>query len=174
MYVSLVSQELEQQMAMLKAEAEKAKAAALEAAKEEVSAQAEAQLAEELEKAKKELEQEADAKVAAVEAERDEFKDLYTQEGQKRRGLHNKLMDMMGNIRVICRIRPVLSTDKASGDEGTDIVTEFNSDTEMVVHKNKNKDKDKGGEGKAKKGDSVKFEFDNVFDMQVRMVGGGR
>ena len=30
----------------------------------------------------------------------------------KRRGLHNKLMDMMGNIRVICRIRPGVQKQK--------------------------------------------------------------
>jgi len=143
--------ELAQQMAQLQAEAEIAKAAALEEAKNEVSKQAEEHLAEQLEAAKKELTADAEAKVKVAQAQAEEFKELYTEEAAQRRGLHNKLMDVMGNIRVICRIRPVLPTDKSSGEHDTDIVTSFPSKQNLVVRKEDGKES--------------KFEFDNVFPL---------
>jgi hypothetical protein len=58
---------------------------------------------------------ECDKAVADAAAERDEYMSLYSQEAKKRRVVHNKLMDMMGNIRVVCRIRPVLTVDCKTG-----------------------------------------------------------
>jgi hypothetical protein len=61
------------------------------------------------------LKSECDKEIAGAIADRDEYMALYSQEAKKRRVVHNKLMDMMGNIRVVCRIRPVLAVDCKTG-----------------------------------------------------------
>jgi len=64
------------------------------------------------------------------------------------------VMEMMGNIRVICRIRPVLKTDGNS--EQNVVVTHFPSDQELALKKKNDK-----GEITTNR-----FEFDRVFNMQ--------
>ncbi|XP_053919845.1 kinesin-like protein KIF25 isoform X1 [Cuculus canorus] len=44
-----------------------------------------------------------------------EVTERYEKEKQKRRALHNSLVELRGNIRVHCRIRPLLPFDAASG-----------------------------------------------------------
>ncbi|XP_067391907.1 kinesin-like protein KIF25 [Emydura macquarii macquarii] len=44
-----------------------------------------------------------------------EINERYQQEKQKRKILHNSLVELRGNIRVHCRIRPLLPFDTASG-----------------------------------------------------------
>ena len=48
------------------------------------------------------------------------------QESKLRKNLHNKLLEIHGNIRVICRVRPVSETEKRMGDDIdiTDITSE--------------------------------------------------
>jgi len=41
----------------------------------------------------------------------DELEGLYKSELQIRRSLHNKLQELRGNIRVVCRVRPITSGD---------------------------------------------------------------
>ena len=117
------------------------------------------------------LQAECDTAIAEAVAQREECMVLYTQEAKKRRALHNKLMDLMGNIRVICRIRPVLPVDCKTGTTalflvGTPIqlhspphptlgqdqvITHFPSEEELLLQRD----------------DSTKnrFEFDRVFDL---------
>lgn len=43
------------------------------------------------------------------------LQELYQTEHARRKIAHNKLVEMMGNIRVICRVRPINKTEIKSG-----------------------------------------------------------
>ncbi|CAM9642440.1 unnamed protein product, partial [Chrysoparadoxa australica] len=86
-----------------------------------------------------------------LKAERDrvwaEAKELYLKENKARKLLHNKLMDLQGNIRVMARVRPMLQVEEKSG-RGVN-VAEYPTDEDITVSK-----------------DDVtqnSFEFDRVF-----------
>lgn len=64
-----------------------------------------------------------------------------------RKKIHNKLLEIQGNIRVICRVRPVLEVEKKSG-EGVD-VTEVVNDEELFIQRDSHT--------------RSKFEYDKVF-----------
>lgn len=92
--------------------------------------------------------------------ERQEALELYSQESRKRKLIHNKLLELQGeggsrqhrpdqaglvlmlvlvgwcgagNIRVLCRVRPVLPVEVQAGEDA--VVTEFPSPEDIVVHK---------------------------------------
>ncbi|CAM9368506.1 unnamed protein product [Phaeothamnion confervicola] len=89
-----------------------------------------------------------DAEVAAAAKLRDEAKELYTKETKARRAIHNALMDLKGNIRVMARVRPVLEVERLQ--VGADAnVTEFPSDEDIVVQKDE--------------ATRSRFEYDRVF-----------
>jgi kinesin family protein C2/C3 len=68
-------------------------------------------------------------------ADREEYLQLYTKESKSRKAIHNKLMDMQGNIRVMCRVRPVLDVEKKQA-KGEDVnATEILSDEDIVLHR---------------------------------------
>jgi kinesin family protein C2/C3 len=91
---------------------------------------------------------ECDTVVAGFKAERDEFQQMYLKENKLRKTIHNKLLEIQGNIRVICRVRPVLEVERRSG-EGVD-VTEFPpSGEELIVQRDVQS--------------KTRFEFDRVF-----------
>uniref|UniRef100_A0A8D0L2F2 Spindle pole body-associated protein Vik1/Cik1 microtubule binding domain-containing protein n=1 Tax=Sphenodon punctatus TaxID=8508 RepID=A0A8D0L2F2_SPHPU len=48
-----------------------------------------------------------------------EVNEKYQKEKEKRRVLHNSLVELRGNIRVHCRIRPVLHFDTASAESSS-------------------------------------------------------
>ncbi|XP_008943063.1 PREDICTED: kinesin-like protein KIF25, partial [Merops nubicus] len=50
-----------------------------------------------------------------LEQSLEEVTERYEKEKQKRRALHNSLVELRGNIRVHCRIRPLLPFDAAAG-----------------------------------------------------------
>ncbi|NXW60744.1 KIF25 protein, partial [Eurystomus gularis] len=54
-------------------------------------------------------------KVFELEQSLEEVTERYEKEKQKRRALHNSLVELRGNIRVHCRIRPLLPFDTAAG-----------------------------------------------------------
>ncbi|ETW06559.1 hypothetical protein, variant 7 [Aphanomyces invadans] len=56
------------------------------------------------------------AAVRAAVEEKDQLAQLYAQEMKARRQLHNRVMEMAGNIRVFCRIRPVSNVEVTSAD----------------------------------------------------------
>uniref|UniRef100_UPI0037E8613E kinesin-like protein KIF25 n=1 Tax=Semicossyphus pulcher TaxID=241346 RepID=UPI0037E8613E len=79
------------------------------------------------------------AHVAALELSLEEEKEKYRAERQKRKDLHNTLVELRGNIRVHCRVRPVLAFDhvrssaSASGPGlSEEVVSAFSDDTVMV------------------------------------------
>ncbi|KAM9306024.1 kinesin-like protein KIFC3 [Gastrophryne carolinensis] len=71
---------------------------------------------------------------SAVSSVSDANRDLlqkYQREVQLRKNYHNQLVELKGNIRVLCRVRP-------HTEEGGAIVTDANDDTKMsVTHKGK-------------------------------------
>ncbi|KDO35738.1 hypothetical protein SPRG_18884 [Saprolegnia parasitica CBS 223.65] len=91
----------------------------------------------------------AAAQVQAAIAEKDQLALLYAQEMKARRQLHNKVMELGGNIRVFCRVRPIQPVELQS-DAASEAVFFRPNDTQaldLVV-----------GEGQ-----KHIFEFDHVF-----------
>jgi len=80
----------------------------------------------------------------------DEFKSLYKKEALLRKKVHNELMDLKGNIRVFCRVRPILAVELETGDETCVDIAEYPVDNEIVLHKDE--------------ATSNRFEFDAVYE----------
>ena len=72
---------------------------------------------------------------------------LHYQESKLRKSLHNKLLDIQGNIRVVCRVRPVLDVERRAG-ESVD-VTEYPSQEEILIQRDSSS--------------KTRFEYDRVF-----------
>ena len=53
-----------------------------------------------------------------------------------RKDAHNKLLELQGNIRVICRVRPILDMERNKGGEGQAVdVTEILSEEDISIQK---------------------------------------
>ncbi|OQS01301.1 kinesin-like protein [Achlya hypogyna] len=91
----------------------------------------------------------AAAQVAAAEAEKEQLAALYAQEMKIRRQLHNKMMELGGNIRVFCRVRPIQPVELQSGAAAEAVAFRSNDSQalELVVAE----------------GQKHTFEFDHVF-----------
>ncbi|KAF0700451.1 Aste57867_9035 [Aphanomyces stellatus] len=89
------------------------------------------------------------AKVDAAVAEKDQLAILYAQEMKSRRQLHNKVMEMAGNIRVFCRVRPISQIELKS-EESAQVVTFRPNDPQML-------------DLTLAEGQKHTFEFDYVF-----------
>ncbi|RLN02452.1 hypothetical protein BBJ28_00006244 [Nothophytophthora sp. Chile5] len=117
-------------------------AQAIQAARQQAFAEAEQASAEIIRQA-----QEEKARVA----------ELYTQEMLARRKLHNRLMELQGNIRVFCRVRPIQPVELKSEQSSLAVFFRENDheSLDLIV----------GGEGD--KGNHIgqkhAFEFDHVF-----------
>jgi len=91
--------------------------------------------------------------VEVANQEKAQALEMYAQESRKRKVIHNKLLELQGNIRVLCRVRPMLAMEKAGGEGGGGKdVTEYPSPEDLVITR-----EDRGGKSK------VAFEFDRVF-----------
>jgi hypothetical protein len=55
------------------------------------------------------------------------------QERKLRKKIHNRLLEIQGNIRVICRVRPILEVERRSGEDVD--VTEVPSEEELYVQR---------------------------------------
>ncbi|OQR87056.1 kinesin-like protein [Achlya hypogyna] len=75
--------------------------------------------------------------------------DNYRREMKERKRLFNMVQELQGNIRVLCRFRPISKTELANGSK---VVAKFNGPEEVSLA---------GDKGKAKT-----YEFEHVFDMQ--------
>jgi kinesin family member C2/C3 len=80
-------------------------------------------------------------------AERDEHLSNYTKERILRKKIHNKLLELQGNIRVICRVRPILEVERRSGEDVD--VTEILTDEELIIQRDSQT--------------RSKYEYDRVF-----------
>ena len=50
-----------------------------------------------------------------------------------RKKIHNRLLEIQGNIRVLCRVRPILEVERRSGEDVD--VTEVPTDEELFVQR---------------------------------------
>ncbi|KAJ0408155.1 hypothetical protein P43SY_002125 [Pythium insidiosum] len=113
--------------------------------------------------ATQDAERAAEDAIRAVQAEKTRMAELYAQELQSRRKLHNRLMELQGNIRVFCRVRPIQSVELKSEQAAQAVFFRDGdpSTLELVV----------GGNGDAPGPDGKpvgplqrhQFEFDHVF-----------
>ena len=101
--------------------------------------------------------QAAQMEVMAMEEEKADMEAKLIEEVKKRRLLHNKVIELQGNIRVYCRVRPVNDTEIKTG-EG-DIVTSYPLPGTINVRA-------AGGLN-----DNQRFEFDQVFGPDSTQVG---
>ncbi|GBG25436.1 Kinesin, putative [Hondaea fermentalgiana] len=126
-------QEFEERLANTEAERDAALAAT-----EEVKRQAEAAQA---------------AALAALEDELmgqvDEYRQRYIRESSLRKRVHNELMDLKGNIRVYCRVRPVLPMERKRSSTDALDVTSFPVENEIEITRDE--------------ASTNRFEFDAVF-----------
>ncbi|KAJ9531363.1 hypothetical protein QJQ45_006812 [Haematococcus lacustris] len=104
--------------------------------------------AEALEAAKERFEHELRIKDLESEGQVAHFKNKWKAEWEKRKKLHNTVLELRGSIRVLCRVRPLLEKERAGLEEGAPDPVKVLSDEVMRV----------AGE-KADK----EFEFDRVF-----------
>mmetsp|Transcript_39720 Transcript_39720/g.73200 ORF Transcript_39720/g.73200 Transcript_39720/m.73200 type:complete len:571 (+) Transcript_39720:855-2567(+) len=94
------------------------------------------------------------ALVDEANALRSEAKEQYLEENKKRKEVHNKLIELQGNIRVFARCRPMVTAELKSGK--CDDVTAFPTDEDIVVTKDAMT--------------KTKFEFDQVFQPASEQV----
>ncbi|KAL2343907.1 hypothetical protein Fmac_005192 [Flemingia macrophylla] len=81
-------------------------------------------------------------------------KEFQVVEGEKlRRKLHNTILELKGNIRVFCRVRPLLPEDST----GTDMVVSFPTSTETLGR----------GIELVQSGQKYNFTFDKVFNHEA-------
>lgn len=97
---------------------------------------------------------------SAAYEDRDRHKFNYTKERKMRITLHNELVELQGNIRVICRVRPVNEYELESTNGGSDLITNVLSDSELAVSLDR---RSVTGEVSSKSARVQKFEFDKVF-----------
>jgi kinesin family protein C2/C3 len=90
------------------------------------------------------------------------LQEQYQIEHARRKISHNKLIEMMGNIRVICRVRPINKTELATGQGQDCTAYPTEAADENIIIKTP-----VGGAGKSMTIDpndpGTKFEFDTVF-----------
>eukprot|EP00903_Cladosiphon_okamuranus_P018576 g17099.t1 len=122
-----------------------------EAALKEQEERLQAESQEKIEATKKEME----AEIEAAKVARDEANALYAKENRGRKAIHNKLMELQGNIRVLARVRPMLEVELKSGKDAD--VTSFPADEDIVIKKPK-----EGARGREEITETH-FEFDRVF-----------
>jgi len=85
--------------------------------------------------------------VNSAETARKEFLTLYTKESKLRKSLHNKLIELQGNIRVVCRVRPILDVEKDQGKDAD--ITSFPPGNEDIII--------------SKEGTKTRYEYDQIF-----------
>lgn len=62
-----------------------------------------------------------------------EARQKYTEEAVHRAKLYNRVMELQGNIRVLCRVRPILPHELKKGSELAKDCTEFPVENDIIV-----------------------------------------
>jgi len=107
----------------------------------------ELRLREENEPKKRAMIAELQSSIDRAETEKQTYHQMYIKENKARKIIYSKYLELQGNVRVFCRVRPILEAEK-SIDHNTD-VTEFPSDEDIVI--------------KPDATSKFPFEFDKVF-----------
>merc|ERR1719471_2196122 len=89
----------------------------------------------------------------------EEMKSKMRWEETERRRLHNMVQELKGNIRVFCRMRPLLGEETNAGDD----IKHVSITTEKNMELFKNADDSKGTIASGTKNSKYEFEFDRVF-----------
>ncbi|POM66575.1 Kinesin-like protein [Phytophthora palmivora] len=84
--------------------------------------------------------------------------ELYTQEMMARRKLHNKLMELQGNIRVFCRVRPIQPVELKSEQSALAVFFRDNDHESLDLFVGS-----EAGDKANQIGQKHAFEFDHVF-----------
>ncbi|KUF97790.1 hypothetical protein AM588_10009795 [Phytophthora nicotianae] len=84
--------------------------------------------------------------------------ELYTQEMMARRKLHNRLMELQGNIRVFCRVRPVQPVEMKSEQSALAVFFRDNDHESLDLFVGS-----EAGDKASQVGQKHAFEFDHVF-----------
>ena len=98
------------------------------------------------------LKQTSAARVESLEKELMDVIVSLREETKKRRELHNRLVDLQGNIRVYCRVRPILDHEKRRGDKAAMMAVAF-PEEETIALRQEMLSRDQ----------EDRFEFDKVF-----------
>lgn len=80
-----------------------------------------------------EVETKCQVKIDLAESERAEAYEQYLAENKKRKSIHNKLIEIQGNIRVFARCRPMVEAELRSGK--CEDVTSFPTPEDIVINK---------------------------------------
>jgi kinesin family protein C2/C3 len=111
----------------------------------------ESAVAEEKRKAAAQAREEAQVEVTRLSG-------LYHEESRLRRELHNRVMELQGNIRVFCRCRPINEKELKQGPQAASFPGEATGSKDQVCLSS--------GAAGAGDGDTKKFEFERVFNPQ--------
>ncbi|KAF4141351.1 Kinesin motor domain [Phytophthora infestans] len=84
--------------------------------------------------------------------------ELYTQEMLARRKLHNRLMELQGNIRVFCRVRPIQPVEMKSEQSSLAVFFRDNDHESLDLFVGS-----EAGDKASQVGQKHAFEFDHVF-----------
>ncbi|EGZ15589.1 hypothetical protein PHYSODRAFT_508410 [Phytophthora sojae] len=103
--------------------------------------------------------QQASAEIARqANEEKARVADLYTQEMLARRKLHNRLMELQGNIRVFCRVRPIQPVELKSEQSALAVFFRENDHESLDLFVGS-----EAGDKANQIGQKHAFEFDHVF-----------
>ncbi|CAK4756639.1 hypothetical protein LEN26_014344 [Aphanomyces euteiches] len=114
-----------------------------------------------------------DAEIRRIQIDcRGQMEDIETKFRQSellRRKLHNQVMELKGNIRVFCRVRPVLSNERAFGRQAPEVYMfpDYDKEKRRVVLIADSKTHTSYMQSSSNQDNGAKkwpFEFDQVFD----------
>ena len=99
--------------------------------------------------------------LAQAEARCAELQELYIVEHNRRKQAHNRLLELMGNIRVLCRVRPLSDREMKLGHNagGQEILRSplIGAEDSIILAPRPNSRETENAP------DGQKFEFDHVF-----------
>lgn len=113
--------------------------------------------------------QTSEARVAALEAELVRLNEKRRSEEMARRALHNQVQELRGNIRVFCRVRPLLPSEQEELGESTgralfSFPGENGDFTQSIVVRTPGRTGGPVTPGAASKDKELNFAFDKTFD----------
>ena len=126
---------------------------------EEIKAATRKECAEQYAASLQETKEQADRRVACAEEETEQYKELFYSESQARKKLHNRLVELQGNIRVFCRVRPMVDVEASSGEAGRRSVVGFPQEDVLTVSQRRGPS---AGDDFAT---IMRYEFDRTFAM---------
>lgn len=113
-------------------------------------------LEDSIKKTRAAVEKECLERVKTAVQDVEKYKALFSAEMVKRKELHNKIMEIQGNIRVFCRVRPVGKAELKTNQ--TSQVVSFNADDKQALDLVVGENSERGASYHS-------FEFEHVFQV---------